>query len=179
MTLAMTAGPLGAADQEHGGTRSAHLVPAGHGGQVGQAPAAVAATYLAGLVGGRGVRLGSRTSPMAMAQAHQVAGLLAALVPDLDVTVSGIQTDADQWAGDLAALGGKGAFTKTIDRALLLGEIDAAVHYMKDVPGDVPLPPGLVFAAYLPREDIRDCVVNYWRDAAWHKAARRDGFAVA
>jgi hydroxymethylbilane synthase len=60
---------------------------------------------------------------------------------------------------DLAALGGKGAFVKTIDRALLLGEIDAAIHCMKDVPGDVPLPPGLVFASYLPREDIRDCLV--------------------
>lgn len=106
-----------------------------------------------------GVRLGSRTSPMAMAQARQAAALLGALVPGLNVAISGIQTDADQWAGDLAALGGKGAFTKTIDRALLLGEIDAAVHCMKDVPGDVPLPAGLVFAAYLPREDVRDCLV--------------------
>jgi hydroxymethylbilane synthase len=96
---------------------------------------------------------------MAMAQAHQVAGLLGSLVPSIEVSISGIQTDADQWAGDLAALWGKGAFVKTIDRALLLGEIDAAIHCMKDVPGDVPLPPGLVFAAYLPREDIRDCLV--------------------
>jgi hydroxymethylbilane synthase len=96
---------------------------------------------------------------MAMAQARQVVGLLGSLAPGLDVTISGIQTDADQWAGDLAALGGKGAFTKTIDRALLLGEIDLAVHCMKDVPGDVPLPPGVVFAAYLPREDIRDCLI--------------------
>jgi hypothetical protein len=81
------------------------------------------------------------------------------LVPGIDVTISGITTSADQWAGDLAALGGKGAFTKEIDRALLMGEIDAAVHCMKDVPGDVPLPAGLLFAAYLPREDIRDCLV--------------------
>jgi hydroxymethylbilane synthase len=62
------------------------------------------------------------------------------------------RTSCPSWAGDLAALGGKGAFTKEIDRALLMGEIDAAVHCMKDVPGDVPLPAGLVFAAYLPRE---------------------------
>jgi hydroxymethylbilane synthase len=96
---------------------------------------------------------------MAMAQARHVAGLLAALVPGLDVTISGINTSADQWAGDLAALGGKGLFVKEIDRALLMGEVDAAIHCMKDVPGDVPLPPGLVFAAYLPREDIRDCLV--------------------
>jgi hydroxymethylbilane synthase len=96
---------------------------------------------------------------MAMAQARHVTALLGSLVPGLEVAISGIQTDADQWAGDLAALGGKGSFTKTIDRALLLGEIDAAIHCMKDVPGDVPLPPGLVFAAHLPREDIRDCLV--------------------
>lgn len=159
MAPAMTSIPPGTAEQHAGSTTAAQLVPAGHGGQVSQAPAAVAATYLAGLVGGRGVRLGSRTSPMAMAQARQVSDLLTALVPSIDVTVSGIQTDADQWAGDLTALGGKGAFTKMIDRALLLGEIDAAVHCMKDVPGDVPLPAGLVFAAYLPREDIRDCLV--------------------
>lgn len=133
------------------------LVPVS--GQADHSPAAVAAAYLGGLAGGRGLRLGSRTSPMAMAQAHQVAGLLNSLVPGLEFSISGIQTDADQWAGDLAALGGKGAFVKTIDRALLLGEIDAAIHCMKDVPGDVPLPAGTVFAAYLPREDIRDCLV--------------------
>jgi len=40
-----------------------------------------------------------------------------------------------------------------------MGEIDAAVHCMTDVPCDVPLPPGVVFAAYLPREDIHDCLV--------------------
>jgi hydroxymethylbilane synthase len=129
------------------------------GGQADHSPGAVATAYLGGLVGGRGLRLGSRTSPMAMAQAKQVSGLLSSLVPGLEVSITGIQTDADHWAGDLAALGGKGAFVKTIDRALLLGEIDMAVHCMKDVPGDVPLPPGTVFAAYLSREDIRDCLV--------------------
>ena len=129
------------------------------GGQAGRAPAGGAASRRGGLVGRRRLRLGSRTSPMAMAQARQVAGLAGALLPGLEVAISGIQTDADQWAGDLADLGGKGAFTKTIDRALLRGEIDFAVHCMKDVPGDVPLPEGLVFAAYLPREDVRDCLV--------------------
>jgi hypothetical protein len=52
------------------------------GGQAEHSPAAIAATYLGGLVSGRGLRLGPRTSPMAMAQAHQVAGLLGSLVPD-------------------------------------------------------------------------------------------------
>lgn len=114
--------------------------------------------YLSPLVNGP-LRLGSRTSPMAMAQARHVTGLLTALLPGLEVQVTGITTSADQWDGDLAALGGKGAFVKEIDRALLMGEIDAAVHCMKDVPGDVPPPAGLMFAAYLPREDIRDCLV--------------------
>jgi hydroxymethylbilane synthase len=96
---------------------------------------------------------------MALAQARHVTDLLTALAPGIEVTVSGIITSADQWDGDLAALGGKGAFVKEIDRALLTGEVDAAVHCMKDVPGDVPLPPGVVFAAYLSREDVRDCLV--------------------
>ena len=46
------------------------------------------------------------------------------VVPGLDVTISGISTAADRWAGDLAALGGKGLFAKEIDKALLMGEID-------------------------------------------------------
>jgi hydroxymethylbilane synthase len=137
------------------------LVPVTHDRRVApSSSAAVAASsYLGQLVADRAIRLGARTSPMAMAQARQVAALLDALVPGIEVTITGITTSADQWAGDLAALGGKGAFTKEIDRALLMGEIDAAVHCMKDVPGDVPLPAGLLFAAYLPREDIRDCLV--------------------
>jgi hydroxymethylbilane synthase len=117
------------------------------------------AAYRARLAAASAVRLGSRTSPMAMAQARQVRGLLSALVPGIDVTIVGINTRADKWAGELAALGGKGAFSKEIDRALLAGEVDAAVHCVKDVPGDVPLPAGLLFAAYLPRDDIRDCLV--------------------
>lgn len=135
------------------------LVPVTQDRRIGPSPAAVATSYLGQLVADRAIRLGSRTSPMAMAQARQVAALLGALVPGLEVSITGITTSADQWAGDLAALGGKGNFTKEIDRALLMGEIDAAVHCMKDVPGDVPLPAGLLFAAYLPREDIRDCLV--------------------
>ena len=75
------------------------------------------------------------------------------------MTISGVHTSADQWQGNLAVLGGKGLFVREIDRALLVGEVDVAVHCMKDVPGDVPLPPGVVFAGYLPREDIRDCMV--------------------
>ncbi|WP_202638908.1 hydroxymethylbilane synthase [Bailinhaonella thermotolerans] len=107
----------------------------------------------------RKLRLATRTSPMARAQADHVARLLTAVLPDLTVDIVGIETSGDRWQGDLAQLGGKGAFLKEIDRALVTGMADAAVHCLKDVPGDIPLPPGLVFAAYLPRQDVRDVAV--------------------
>jgi hydroxymethylbilane synthase len=96
---------------------------------------------------------------MAIAQAEHVRALLLDRVADLQVEIVGIQTSGDRWKGDLAELGGKGMFLKEIDRCLLLGEVDVAVHCMKDVPGDVPPPEGTLFAAYLPREDVHDVVV--------------------
>jgi hydroxymethylbilane synthase len=105
------------------------------------------------------IRIGSRTSPMAMAQAEHVRELLLKRVENLRVELVGIQTSGDRWQGDLAEVGGKGTFLKEIDRHLLMGEVDIAVHCMKDVPGDVPLLEGLAFAAYLPREDVHDVVV--------------------
>jgi hydroxymethylbilane synthase len=111
------------------------------------------------LAGGR-LRTGTRGSPLAMAQTHQVVERLARVVPGLAVEVVAIETSADRWAGDLSLLGGKGNFTKEIDRALVLGRIDIAVHSMKDVPGDVPLPEGTEFAAYLPRGDVHDVVLS-------------------
>ncbi|PRX00708.1 UNVERIFIED_ORG: hydroxymethylbilane synthase, partial [Actinomadura viridilutea] len=121
-------------------------------------PAPVA-VYFGQVLNGRRLHLGTRTSPMAMAQAHRVRDLLAGQVDGLDVEVVGIQTSGDVWRGDLAMLGGKGAFLKEIDKALLMGRIDIAVHCLKDVPGDVPLAVGTVIAAYLPREDVHDVVV--------------------
>lgn len=108
---------------------------------------------------GTPLRIGSRKSPMAMYQAEHVATLLRARVPAIPVEVVGMETSADLWHGNLAELGGKGLFTKEIDRALVAGRVDLAVHCMKDVPGDVPLPPGTAFGAHLSREDVRDVVV--------------------
>lgn len=62
--------------------------------------------------------------------------------------------------GDLSKLGGKGAFIKEIDRALLDDQADLAVHCLKDIPGDIPVSEGLAFAGYLPREDIHDAVIS-------------------
>ncbi|WP_198659163.1 hydroxymethylbilane synthase [Nocardiopsis sp. FIRDI 009] len=105
------------------------------------------------------LRIGSRTSPMAMAQARLVQDLVAKIAGDLPTAIVGIETSGDKWMGDLAELGGKGAFLKEIDRHLMMGGIDIAVHAMKDVPGDVPMPEGTAFAAYLPREDVSDVLV--------------------
>jgi hydroxymethylbilane synthase len=69
-------------------------------------------------------------------------------------------TSGDRWHGDLADLGGKGAFTTEVDHALLDGRVDLVVHCVKDIPGDQPAPAGTVAAAYLPRDDVRDCLVH-------------------
>lgn len=106
------------------------------------------------------IRIVSRSSPMALAQVERVRAELAALHPGLRTEVVPVTTSGDRWMGDLARLGGKGAFTKEVDAALLAGEADVAVHCLKDVPADRPLPAGTVFAAYLRRDDIRDALVH-------------------
>jgi hydroxymethylbilane synthase len=105
------------------------------------------------------LRLGSRGSTLALAQTHAVCDRLAAADPALAepgaVEVVVIRTTGDRVRDrPLAEIGGKGLFIKEIEEALQAGAIDAAVHSMKDVPG--LLPPGLVIAATLPREDPRD-----------------------
>ncbi|WP_435113437.1 hydroxymethylbilane synthase [Nocardiopsis synnemataformans] len=105
------------------------------------------------------LRIGTRSSPLAMAQARQVQALVRATLPDLPTEIVPITTAGDKWRGDLSVLGGKGAFMKELDRALALGEVDLCVHCMKDVPGDVPRPDGFTWSAYLPREDPRDCLL--------------------
>ncbi|HEV7450439.1 MAG TPA: hydroxymethylbilane synthase [Pseudonocardiaceae bacterium] len=108
----------------------------------------------------RTIRIGTRSSPMALHQAEQVAAALEAENPTTTTELVKITTSGDQWMGDLTTLGGKGAFIREIDRALLDGGIHLAVHCLKDIPGDVPTPEGLTFAAYLRREDIRDAVIS-------------------
>lgn len=93
---------------------------------------------------------------MALAQAGAVAALLRAHAPDIVVKTVPVTTRADRWHGGLTALGGKGLFVKGIDAMLQRGEVDLAVHCLKDVPGDVPPPEGLVWAATPPRGDAHD-----------------------
>ena len=108
-----------------------------------------------------GVRIGTRGSPLALAQANETARLLAASNnSSLDtMTILPIRTSGDTITDrPLSEVGGKGLFTKEIDDALLDGRIDLAVHSAKDLP--TRLPDGLVIAAYLEREDVRDAILS-------------------
>jgi hydroxymethylbilane synthase len=106
------------------------------------------------------IRIVSRDSPMALAQVERVRAELAVLHPHVRTEVVPVKTTGDKWMGDLSAVEGKGAFTKEVDAALLAGEADLAVHCMKDVPADRPLPAGTTFAAFLKRDDIRDALIH-------------------
>ncbi|MER6914198.1 hydroxymethylbilane synthase [Streptomyces sp. NPDC000594] len=106
------------------------------------------------------LRIVSRSSPMALAQVERVRAELAGVRPGIRTEVVAVTTSGDRWMGDLARLGGKGAFTKEVDAALVAGEADLAVHCVKDVPADRPLPAGTTFAAFLRRDDIRDALVH-------------------
>ncbi|WP_328923818.1 hydroxymethylbilane synthase [Streptomyces sp. NBC_00190] len=106
------------------------------------------------------IRIVSRNSPMALAQVERVRGELAALHPHIRTEVVPVVTTGDKWMGDLAQVEGKGAFTKEVEAALLNDEADLAVHCLKDIPCDRPLPAGTVFAAFLKRDDIRDALIH-------------------
>jgi hydroxymethylbilane synthase len=107
------------------------------------------------------LRIGTRGSPLALAQARQVQARLAAahgLGPDR-IEVKVISTTGDMIRDrPLSEVGGKGLFTKEIEEALLAGHIDVAVHSAKDMP--TMLPAGLGIAAVLPREDARDAFIS-------------------
>jgi hydroxymethylbilane synthase len=112
------------------------------------------------------LRIGTRGSPLALAQAHETRRRLAAAhgrdedeFPLVIIRTSGdiIQDRA------LAEAGGKGLFTKEIDAAMLAGEIDVAVHSSKDLP--TLTPEGLIVAGFLPREDVRDALISSKADS--------------
>ncbi|NGO11494.1 hydroxymethylbilane synthase [Streptomyces sp. HC44] len=106
------------------------------------------------------IRIVSRDSPMALAQVERVRAELAALHPAIRTEVVAVKTTGDKWMGDLSLVEGKGAFTKEVDAALLAGDADLAVHCVKDIPADRPLPAGTMFAAFLERDDIRDALIH-------------------
>ncbi|MXU64573.1 hydroxymethylbilane synthase [Oceanomicrobium pacificus] len=106
------------------------------------------------------LRIGTRGSPLALAQAHETRDRLMAAhdIPQEAFEIVVIKTTGDRVLDrPLGEIGGKGLFTKEIEDALLAGEIDLAVHSMKDMP--VAQPAGLLLDCYLPREDVRDAFV--------------------
>jgi len=107
------------------------------------------------------MRIGTRGSPLALAQAHTVRDRLAAAhgCPADAIAIHIIKTTGDRILDrPLSEAGGKGLFTKEIEEALLAGEIDLAVHSSKDMP--TLLPDGLALVAYLEREDVRDVFIS-------------------
>ncbi|SFL30523.1 hydroxymethylbilane synthase [Shimia haliotis] len=111
------------------------------------------------------LKIGTRGSPLALAQAYETRRRLMTAfdLPDdafeiVIITTSGDNAQLIAKDKPLKELGGKGLFTKEIEEALLAGGIDIAVHSMKDMP--VAQPTGLLLDTYLPREDTRDAFVS-------------------
>ena len=115
-----------------------------------------------GLMSGRHIRVGTRGSLLARAQASLVAQALAAV--DVHAEIAVVATSGDVRPPDTAW--GEGAFVDALETALRAGEIDAAVHSAKDVPTDREATDDLVVAAYVARIDARDTlVVPGWQPA--------------
>jgi porphobilinogen deaminase len=108
-------------------------------------------------------RIGTRGSPLALAQARLVRRLLSKAhgVSEDDIAIEVISTGGDRSQASNASLteiGGKGLFTKEIDEAMLAGRVDIGVHSSKDVA--TTLPEGIRLVAFLEREDVRDAFLS-------------------
>lgn len=107
------------------------------------------------------LKIGTRGSPLALWQAHEVRRCLMVAfdLPEAAFEIVVIKVTGDQILDKaLKDIGGKGLFTREIEEALLDGGIDVAVHSMKDMP--TVQPDGLLLDCYLPREDVRDAFVS-------------------
>ncbi len=103
--------------------------------------------------------LGTRGSPLALAQAHLVRAALVSAHPGIEVMIAPVISTGDKIQDRaLADVGGKALWTKELDQQLLNREIDFAVHSMKDV--ETIRPPELTIAAMLPRADVRDVLIG-------------------
>jgi len=105
------------------------------------------------------IKVGTRGSKLALTQTNSVVEMIKRMVPDITADITVIKTSGDILQDvSLLQIGGQGVFVKELEEALLDGRIDLAVHSVKDVPGEIP--EGLMFAAILPREDVRDILVS-------------------
>jgi hydroxymethylbilane synthase len=110
------------------------------------------------------IRIGTRASKLALAQAEELRARLAAADPSATFEIVPMRTTGDRETRPLREAGGKGLFVKELDDAVLSRRVDLAVHSMKDVPSERP--DGLALAALLPREDPRDAVVGELKEGA-------------
>ncbi|KEJ95030.1 hydroxymethylbilane synthase [Pseudosulfitobacter pseudonitzschiae] len=114
----------------------------------------------------RPLKIGTRGSPLALAQAYETRDRLAAA---FDLPHAAFEIVVIKVTGDLIQdralkeIGGKGLFTREIEQDLSAAKIDIAVHSMKDMPTEQP--PGLLLDTYLPREDVRDAFVSLTHSA--------------
>jgi hydroxymethylbilane synthase len=106
----------------------------------------------------RPLTIGTRGSALALRQAELVTAAIHAHDPDAGIERAVMQTEGDRRTdASLDQIGGQGVFVKDIEARLLRGEIDIAVHSLKDMPAEQP--EDLTIAAYLPRADARDALV--------------------
>jgi len=115
-------------------------------------------------------RIGTRGSPLALAQAYETRDKLIAAFPELGqagaIEIVTIKTTGDKVQDRaLMEVGGKGLFTKEIDDAMLAGDIDIAVHSMKDVP--TWMPNGIHLPCMLERQDVRDVFISPKANSLW------------
>ncbi len=118
------------------------------------------------------LRLGSRKSPMAIAQSGDVARLITERT-GRRVEIVGVTTLGDVSREQLSQIGGTGVFVSALRESLLRGEVDFAVHSLKDLPTGAA--PGITLAATPARDDPRDALVGAGRHEARRPAARRAG----
>ncbi|MBU6140739.1 MAG: hydroxymethylbilane synthase [Proteobacteria bacterium] len=105
------------------------------------------------------IRIGTRTSKLALSQVAEVHLLLSDHFPDLQIEIVPITTSGDKIQDkSLADIGGKGLFIKELEEALLQNKIDVAIHSAKDVPPLIH--PETEIAAFTPRLDSRDCFIS-------------------
>ena len=102
--------------------------------------------------------IGSRGSKLALTQTYWVRDRLQAHNDSLEIEVLKIRTTGDQATGSLRSFGGAGVFTKELERALLEGQIDLAIHSLKDLP--TQMHPELALVATPEREDVRDALIG-------------------
>ena len=115
---------------------------------------------MSSLAGRRIIKVGSRGSDLALRQNEEVLEPLRPLYPDVEFQIVAVRTRGDVNPEAALAGMGLGIFVSEIELQLLRGELDMAVHSLKDMP--TKLPDGLALGAVLPRKDPRDVLVNRW-----------------